>query len=99
MRVTAVGNPSSQSFTIFWEPVECEDVNDLNIDHYIVRFGLVGSDSTVDQRATSMMHHNIDNMNQAPLKRLVYYTFQVAAVNSHGSGEYSSPVEAVILKG
>ena len=99
VRVTAVGNSSSQSFAISWEPVECEDVNDMNIDHYIVRFGLAGSDNTVDQKATSMMHHNVNNMNQAALESLVYYTFQVAAVNSNGSGQYSSPVKAVILEG
>lgn len=74
----------------------CRDINSRVIKQYIVRYRRVGESDgeSVLREAPSSPFTLSDNS----LVTLVQYEIEVATVNSHATGSYSSPVKAVILR-
>ena len=87
-----VSDVTSSSITVQWGAVDCIDRNG-NITGYSVRYGVNGTaegDRTVKNSTgdSSGGMYTISGLSAATV-----YTVEVAAVNSVGTGVYSSPID------
>ena len=83
---------TSSTITVQWGPVDCIDRNGV-ITGYSVRYGVQGTaegDRTVKMATgdSSGGMYTISGLSAATV-----YTVEVAAVNSAGTGVYSSPID------
>ena len=84
VRISAV---TSSSITVQWEAVDCIHHNG-DITGYSVQYGIEKSEST---QTVSFSGGSVTEATIFGLTPSTLYTIQVAAVNSAGSGVYSSP--------
>ena len=84
---------SSSSITVHWGMVPCINRNG-DITGYSVRYGVVGSGSTLTMSVSgvSVTEATIPNLMSATT-----YSIQVAAVNSINIGVYSDPMDQLTL--
>ena len=83
---------TSSTITVQWGPVDCIDRNG-DITGYSVRYGVQGTaegDRTV-KMATGDSSGGMYTI--SGLSAVFVYTVEVAAVNSAGTGVYSSPID------
>ena len=76
----------STSITVQWEMVPCIHQNGP-ITGYSVRYGMKGSGSTQTETVSGASQTTISNLMPS-----TNYSFEVAAVNSVGTGNYSYPL-------
>ena len=88
--VSASGDNSS-SITVQWGPVNCIDRNG-DITGYSVRYAVQGNMTT---QTVSVSGGETDEVMLSGLLSSTNYSIEVAAVNSAGTGVYSSPVVAL----
>ena len=74
----------STSITVGWDPVECIEQNGV-IDNYIVRFGPEGGVQNEQTIGTTR------TLSVSGLSPSTKYSFTVAAVNSAGTGPFTTP--------
>ena len=80
---------TSTSFTVQWGAVDCIHRNG-DITGYSVRYGVQGNGSTQTQNITESDHNETTTI--SGLTASTNYSIEVAAVNSAGTGVYSSPI-------
>ena len=87
MSVTS-SSTSSSTITIQWGEVPCADQNG-DITGYSVQYGVMGSGNTqtVTVNGADMTQTSIEDLMSSTT-----YSIEVAAVNSAGTGEYSTPI-------
>ena len=93
--VSVTDRSSPRGFTISWVELTCGEVNDAQVNGYIVRYGLFSETQRVTTLLISGSTHTISDPN---LQVFVEYSVEVAAVNSMGAGQFSPP-ETVVIPG
>ena len=86
-------NATFSSITVQWGPVNCSKQNG-DITDYSVRYGVEGDGST---QTESVSGGDTTETNITGLNPSTYYTIELAAVNSAGTGIYSSPITVLTL--
>ena len=79
---------TSSTITVQWGPVDCIQRNG-DITGYSVRYGIQGSGST---QTVSVSGGGATRRTVSGFDSSTTYTIEVAAVNSAGSGPFSSPI-------
>ena len=82
---------TSSSITVQWGAVDCIHRNG-DITGYSVRYGVQGSGST---QTLSVSGSATTEATISGLESVAYYSIEVAAVNSAGTGVYSAPLTAL----
>ena len=77
---------TSSSITVQWGPVDCREQNG-DITGYSVRYGVQGSGEESRNVPGNPRMYQITGLRQSTT-----YSIEVAAVNSNGTGPYSTPV-------
>ena len=80
---------TSSIITVQWGAVDCIDCNG-DITGYSVRYGISGSEFILTKNVSG------EAATISGLISAITYTIEVAAVNSAGTGTYSSPITAKI---
>ena len=86
-----VSDVTSSSITLQWGPVDCIHRNG-NITGYSVRYGVQGSGSTQIISVSGVANTEVILLK---LESTTAYFSEVAAVNSAGTGVYSSPTQVI----
>ena len=84
----------ARGFIVRWVELTCGEVNDAQVNGYIVRYGLLSETQRVTTPLISGSTHSISDPN---LQAFVEYSVEVAAVNSLGVGQFSQPETVVTL--
>ena len=79
---------NSTAITVQWGPVDCMHRN-RHISGYSVRYGEVGSERTL---TVNVSGGDVTQYTISGLKPSTAYSVQVAAMNSAGTGPYTSPL-------
>ena len=79
---------SSSSITVHWGAIDCIYQNG-DITGYSVRYGVEGSGS---MKTLNVSGGSATEVTISGLKNATTYVIEVAAVNSAGIGEYSTPL-------
>ena len=75
-----------EATTVQWEPVDCTQW----VTGYAVRYGVVGSG--VEERTVTMVPSGSQSLTILGLTKGTVYSFEVAAENKFGLGQYSDPI-------
>lgn len=86
-KLKAIGSTFT-TITLTWERLSCVDHNG-NITGYEVQYGT----TTIDTRTVTGELDDNDEFVVTELEPMTVYKFRVAAVNSNGTGLYSTPVQ------
>ena len=89
----SVSEVTSSSITVQWGAVDCIHRNG-DITGYSVRYGVQGSGSTQTMRVSG---GSVTEATISGLTASTTYSFEVAAVNSAGTGVYSGPIDQLTL--
>ena len=95
--VSVTARKSPRAIVVSWVQPNCSDINDDQVNEYMIRYGL----HSETQRVTTPMaiSGTTFTITDGSLEVLTEYSIEVAAVNSMGVGQYSQPETVVIIDG
>ena len=84
---------SPRGFAVTWVEPACSEINDAEVNGYMIRYGLLSETQRVTTPLVTGLMHTISDPNLLIFEE---YSIEVAAVNSMGEGQFSQPETVVI---